>query len=420
MRIRVYLNKRNETDGKRKVLIVASVASMIGQFNMSNIHLLQEMDCEVYVACNFKKGNTCDCRSIIKLQHTLDKLQVHQYQWDCPRNISAVNSCIKAYMQLCKIIRNERFTILHCHSPIGGALARLVAHFYEIPVIYTAHGFHFYQGAPLKNWILYYPAEKLLARWTNVLITINKEDYIFAGRYLSAQKVYRIPGVGVDIRYFTDKSIRIGDITSVENPNQKQNIRSAFRKKHCISQNAVLLLSVGELNQGKNHRVVLEALARLQEENICYMICGQGGQREQLLRLAEKLKVRNQVRIPGYIANIKEAYQAADIFIFPSIREGMPMSLMEAMASGLPVIASRIRGNTELIRGQGGLLVKPKDTAGFALAIQWLYIWKKQAPQYLKIMGTYNRNQIQKYDICNVESRMQKIYEKIFEEAENR
>jgi len=180
-----------------RVLMAASVASMIDQFNMPNIRLLQDMGYEVHVACNFRRGNTCDAARIRRLRQSLEGMGVRWHQWDCPRNLYDAGMCSKALVQLWKLAGRYRYDMVHCHSPVGGALARTVAHFQGIPVIYTAHGFHFYKGAPVKNWMLYYPAEKLLAYWTDVLVTVNREDYAFAVRNLAAGKYTGFPASGL-------------------------------------------------------------------------------------------------------------------------------------------------------------------------------------------------------------------------------
>ena len=145
---------------KRRVLLLASVASMIDQFNMQNICLLQEMGYQVHVACNFRQGNTCDGVRLKKLCRKLKHMHVIWHQWDCPRKVFPVRSCLHAYRQLWRLTGRYGFAWVHCQSPIGGALARCVAHKRGIRVIYTAHGFHFYHGAPLKNWLCYYPNKK--------------------------------------------------------------------------------------------------------------------------------------------------------------------------------------------------------------------------------------------------------------------
>ena len=185
-----------------KVLMLASVASMIDQFNMSNIMLLQDMGYEVHVACNFKHGNTCDGVQIKKMYETLQNMHVICHAWDCPRKLCRMKQCMNAYLQLWELTGANSFAWIHCHSPIGAALARIIAHRRKIRVIYTAHGFHFYKGAPLKNWLIYYPAEKLLSYWTDIIITVNREDQYFAMHNFHAGRICYIPGVGVDTRKY--------------------------------------------------------------------------------------------------------------------------------------------------------------------------------------------------------------------------
>lgn len=355
----------------RKALLLASVASMVGQFNLPNIRLLQGQGYEVHVACNFRDGNTCDGAGIARLRHTLRQMHVHCHQWDCPRKPHALGGCLEAYRQLWRLTGQVGFGLIHCHSPIGGALARAVAHFRGIPVIYTAHGFHFYKGAPVKNWLLYYPVEKLLAYWTDVLVTINREDYTFARLNLNAGKIYRVPGVGIDIGRFAHKGAGDGfDGYDRYDGYDRHEKRREVRARYHIPQDAILLLSVGELSVRKNHRAVLEALAAMGRRDVYYLICGQGALEGWLARHARQLGVGGNVRFAGYVGHIEDVYRAADIFVFPSLQEGLPVALMEAMAAGLPILCSRIRGSRDLVRdGVEGLLVDPHDVHGLAHAI---------------------------------------------------
>lgn len=322
--------------GKRKVLMLASVASMIDQFNMPNLCLMQQMGYEVHVACNFVKGNTCDDRQVLRLKNKLHEMHIVWHQWDCPRSLRSA-ACIRAYCQLWQLTGQHRFAWIHCQSPVGGALARVAAHQRGIQVLYTVHGFHFYKGASWKNWILYYPAEKFLANWTDVLVTVNREDAGIARQKFDAGYICRIPGVGVDLdRYAPD---------SEENAAEKKILCERFH----IPGDAYVILSVGELNKGKNHRLVIKALADLGRTDVCYLICGQGRWKKKLQKYAKKLGVSSLVRIPGYQRDMPLIYKNADLFVFPSVREGMPVALMEAMAAGLPCLVSDIRGNRELI-----------------------------------------------------------------------
>lgn len=376
---------------RQRVLMLASVASMIDQFNLPNIQLLLKMGYEVHVACNFKEGNTCDEKQILRLKKQLCHMQVSWHQWDCPRSIRSIKKCCTAYRQLWKLTGRYSYAWIHCHSPVGGALARVAAHWRGIRVIYTAHGFHFYKGAPLKNWLLYYPVEKLLSCWTDVLITVNKEDHVFAKKNFHAGKICYIPGIGIDAGAYK-KTCTGGSCTG-------------FRETYHIPQNAVLLLSVGELSKRKNHRTAIIALSKLHRKDVFYLVCGQGKWKKRLVRCAEKYGVLEYMRMPGFLENVKEAYEEADIFVFPSNQEGLPVALMEAMASGLPCVVSNIRGNRELI-GNARLRFRPDDSGQLKEILLRLLDDKKQREVY----GACNRKKIAGYDLASVQRRMECIY----------
>ncbi len=384
----------------KKVLMAASVASMIDQFNMPNIRLLQDMGYEVHVACNLKEGNTCDEERLRTFRETLRRMRVVLHQWDCPRSVFAVRACAAAFRQMMVLTGKHQYAWIHCHSPIGGALVRVAAHCRGIRVIYTAHGFHFYQGAPLKNWLLYYPAEKLLARWTDVLVTVNREDHRLAKKKMHAGKVCYIPGVGIDTERFCGTGCT------------KQE-RAAFCRRYRIPGNAVLLLSVGELSRRKNHQVVISALAGLSDKRIHYFICGQGKMKEFLYRKAKKSGVLEQVHLMGFQEDVTEFYQYADIFVFPSRREGLPVALMEAMASALPCVVSDIRGNRELIDGgkkghaKSGRILFPFERADrLQEALERLI----SDEQLRKNLGHRNKEKVRELDVRTVTRRMEQIY----------
>lgn len=376
----------------KRVLMLASVASMIDQFNMPNIRLLLEMGYEVHVACNFLKGNTSDKRQICRLRKRLSVNHVVMHQWDCPRSVYAVGKCCRAYRQLCGLLDREGFAWLHCHSPAGGVLARLAAHRRGVPVVYTAHGFHFYRGAPLRNWLFYYPIEKLLSRWTDVLVTVNQEDYRLAQKKMKAKKVFWIPGIGIDTAKFSGC--------------MQQADRTAFYKKYHIPQDAVILLSVGELSKRKNHQAVIRAAAGFRRSDVYYIICGQGPLGKKLARLAKKHSISDRVRMVGFQQDPAVFYQNADIFVFPSLQEGMPAALMEAMAAGMPCIVSDIRGNRELIC-KGRAVFNPKNPAGLRKALEMMLENCQQWNRY----GMRNKQKICAYSQPVVQVKMKKIYQ---------
>lgn len=380
--------------------MLSSVASMIDQFNMPNIRLMQALGYEVHVACNFKQGNTCDVMQLDRLQKKLSRMHVVQHQWDCPRSIRPFQECCRAYAQLWKLTGRYAFAWMHCHSPIGGAIARIAAHRREIPVIYTAHGFHFYHGAPLLNWLLYYPVEKALAHWTDVLITVNREDYWFAKRRLGAGKVCYIPGVGVDIRKYALKPFET-----------KANGREMLCKEFGIPLKASILLSVGELNRGKNHRMVVAALANLGKKDVYYLVCGQGKLCSKLQQYADRLGIGSQIRMPGFREDMAGIYQNTDIFVFPSKREGMPVALMEAMAAGMPCVVSDVRGNRELIGDvpQNWLRFSLYSTRQLGYALSRLL----EDESLRRECGKHNREKVAAYSLDRVAGIMRKIYKEM-------
>ena len=373
-----------------KALIITSVASMVDQFLISSIVMLRDMGCTVEVACNFETGSTCSKERIENLKDRLSSLGVKYYHIDFSRNILRLSKHVRAYKQVKQIIKNGKYDLVHCHSPIGGLIARLAcrkARKNGLRVIYTAHGFHFYKGAPKKNWLLYYPVEKFCAPMTDVLITINKEDYAFAQKKLKAGRIEYVPGVGIDVAKFAETQVDVAE----------------KRREIGVPEDAFLLLSVGELNRNKNHETVIRAVASLQDPHIHYAIAGIGGLHDYLAELATSLGVGDQIHLLGYRKDVAELYKVADAYAHPSLREGLPVALMEAMASGLPCIASRIRGNVDLItEGVGGYLCAPTDAGEYASAIRALC----ENPEAREIMRKNNLEKIQEYDISVVQKEM--------------
>ncbi len=263
------------------------------------------------------------------------------------------------YRQLMDLLRTEKFDAIHCNTPIGGVLGRICGKKAGVPkIIYQVHGFHFYKGAPLINWILYYPIEKWLARYTDAIITINHEDYDLVKSKFHLRNngnVYYVPGVGVDLsKYNFDEVID----------------KAAIRESLGLSDSDIMLISAGDLIERKNYRTAIKAIAEVGNPNIKYCICGRGPQHEELKKYAKGLGVESQILFLGFRTDIKELFRAADIFLFTTKQEGLPRSMMEAMACGLPCIASKIRGNVDLLEdGKGGYLCDLNNPSEFTEAI---------------------------------------------------
>lgn len=371
----------------KKVLFVATVVKThIMEFHIPYLKMFKEMGWETAVAARNDYENPADC--VIPYCDTY-------YNIPFERNPLKPGN-LKAYKELKHIIDEGEYDIIHCHTPVGAMLTRLAAKQARkqgTKVFYTAHGFHFYKGAPAINWILYYPVEKWLSRYTDVLITINKEDYERAKTF-KAGKVCYVPGVGIDLKKFN-----VGYV----NKEQK-------RKEIGVSADDFVLLSVGELIPRKNHEVVIRALSVLKQldklNHIEYVICGRGAYETDLKKLAEGLDVADHVHFLGYRNDISEICNCADLFVFMSHQEGLPVALMEAMACGLPAVCSNIRGNTDLIEdGVTGLLANntPEEVAQS--------ISKMKSDTALRNrVASAALQKIKQFDLSSVEDEMSKIY----------
>ena len=368
----------------KKVLFVATVVKLhIMVFHIPYLEWFKKNGYEVHVAARNDYDNKDEC--IIPF---CDRFH------DLPFERSPIRkNNLQVYKYLKNIIDTEQYEIIHCHTPMGGAIGRLAARSARkkgTKVIYTAHGFHFFKGAPLVNWLAYYPAERWLAKYTDVLITINTEDYEIAKKF-KVNRIEYVPGVGIDTDKF--KNIEVN--------------RTEKRESLGVSEDDFMIISVGELNKNKNHQVIIRAIAKLRNEKIKYVLCGQGPLETELRELAKELDVENQVKFLGFRKDVPDLMKVADLFAFPSYREGLSLSLMEAMASGLPVVCSEIRGNTDLIEdGKGGYLVEPSDVEGFAKYIKELIEDSRLKSEF----GDFNHKKIENYSIENVMKEVENIY----------
>lgn len=242
---------------------------------------------------------------------------------------------IKAIREIKDIIKKNNYDIVHCHTPVASVCTRVACRNYRkmgLRVIYTSHGFHFYKGGLLRNWILYYPIEKICSHWTDAMITINAEDYELAKKRFAIKHIIRIPGIGIDISKY---NIEID--------------KNAYLQKIDLAGTVKIVLSVGEVNTNKNHSLVIRSIAYLKDSSIHYIVAGKGDQIESNIQLAEELGIKDQVHFLGYRNDIPELNQIADVFAFPSIREGLGLAAIEALASGTPVVGMATRGINEYV-----------------------------------------------------------------------
>ncbi|SDN15830.1 glycosyltransferase family 4 protein [Acetanaerobacterium elongatum] len=361
----------------KRALFVATVTGHILAFHTPYIKMLTEMGYSVDVAAY---GD----------EHV--PYAVKQFFLPFQRNPFSWHN-LKAYRSLKKLIDANQYELIHCHTPVAGILTRFAARKARrngTRVLYTAHGFHFYKGAPLINWLLYYPAELLCSNWTDTLITINHEDFERASRHFHAAQIEYVPGVGIDVDKYANCAVD----------------RAQKRREIGVPEDALLLISAGELNQNKNHEVIIKAIAQLHDPLVYLVLCGIGELREPLEALARSLGVADRVLFLGYRADMPELYKVSDVFVFPSFREGLSASLMEAMACGLAVICSDIRGNRDLITDNiNGLLCRQNIPEAYASCIEFL----KDPAARLRLSGGLGGT-LEPFSAGSVRRLMRKIY----------
>lgn len=377
----------------RKVLVTASVASMLDLFNRDNIRILKESGWQVEVAANFSSGNITSPARVRQFYRELRQMGIAVHPIPVPRKAGDLIHILRSYRMLKKLCETQDYSLIHTQSPIGGAVLRLAAapcRKKGCRVIYTAHGFHFYKGASLLRWLCFYPVEKWLSAYTDVLITINAEDYRLARRF-SAREVCLVPGIGIHLSDYCPDA------------GKRRSMRRAFG----FRRQDFVVLGVGQLSRRKNQEVVIQALALLGRDNVHYVLAGIGERKAYYCRLARKLGVERNVHFTGYRSDIPDLLRMADCFAFPSRQEGLPVALMEAMAAKVPVVCSRIRGNCDLVRdGIEGRLVAPKDAAGFADAIRQMM----DQPEFADACRDHARKRVGRCSSDLVNRKMERIY----------
>lgn len=365
-----------------KVLLVATVQSHIAQFHKPLMRLLKEHGWEVHVAAH---DNLTE-KNGLRLEYA-DKV------FDIPFRRSPFDRRnVAAYKALQKVIKAEHYDVIHCNTPVGGLLTRMAANKYRkngTKVFYTAHGFHFYKGAPSKNWIIYYPVEKIMSRYTDKLITITKEDYELAMKRFHCP-VFHIHGVGANSSKYFPLSMEA---------QQKQKAELGLTGR--------ILLNVGELLPNKNQKTAILAMKEVSKRftDARLLIAGNGSEKSNLEQLIRNEGLSEKVSLLGYTTQLEKYMQVCDAVIACSYREGLPLNVMEAMLCGKPIVASRNRGHNELIQeGVNGFLVEADDAEGYAERICEVLgkndeVWKK------------NRDRMYPFTDKNVTDELRSLYE---------
>lgn len=365
-----------------KKLLITSTELMMIQFLVPHVKYLSKNGFRVEIACSDVGGRMDDVRTA--LEGVVDAIHVLRLE----RSPLSLRNVL-GYQDMRRLLANNHYDIIWTNEPVMGVVTRLAANKYRrkgTKVIYMCHGFHFFTGASKANWAIYYPIERIMAHLCDAIVTMNQEDYTRAQRF-PVKAVYKIPGVGVDTRRFSTGG--------------SPEFRITKRRQLGLPEDAYVVLTVGELTKRKNQKVILNALAQLNDPSVHYVLCGKGDQREPLEQLAQELGLADRVHFLGYRLDIPEIYQTADCFAFSSIHEGLPFALMEAMLSGLPIVASRIRGNVDLIDdGIGGILCDVHDSEQYRNGL------KKIRSMNVNAMAGHNQQKLKEFDLEHVKTRI--------------
>ncbi|MCI2252746.1 glycosyltransferase family 4 protein [Domibacillus sp. PGB-M46] len=372
-----------------KVLFCATVDYHFKAFHLPYLKWFKEQGWEVHVAASGEM-----------------ELPYVDQKWNIPIQRSPFNrKNIKAYKELKKIMGQNQYQMIHCHTPMGGVLARLAARQTRklgTKVIYTAHGFHFCRGGPLLPWLVYYPIEKSLSRYTDCLITINKEDYELASRHFSAKQTRYVNGVGVNTEQFKPL---------------KEQEKKERKKSFGYKPDDFLLFYAAEFNKNKNQELLLEALALIKQDvpHARLLLAGEGTLLEHCRNRAEELELSHMVDFLGYRKDLQEIVPMCDAAVASSLREGLPVNIMEAMASGLPVVALTNRGHRELVQNdRNGWIIDQNDPAAFAKKLKALAGMSDVSQKF----GNNGRSIIRnKFSVEKVLNQKSDIYQSYMEET---
>lgn len=376
---------------KKRVLFVAVVFCFF-DFEKSDMEILQQMGFEIHIAARIDDEDD-DGR--------FDYLQIKKHNIDFSRLPFSKQSII-AYKQLKRLLEDIHFDIIHCHTPIAAAITRLAAidtRKNGTKVIYTDHGFHFHKTSGCLTWFLYYPLEYICSFYTDMILTINKEDWNVIQRFPVKEKRY-IPGVGVDVKRIMQMAVN----------------RAEIRKQFNLPENAFVILSVGELSVRKNHEVIIKAISKLNIPNIYYLICGEGSKREYLEKLVVASGLSDQIIFAGATAHetVLSLGHAIDLGAVPSLIEGLGLTGIEILAAGKPLVASNVHGINDYVKyGKTGISCPPHDVEAFSQAIYKMYSDK----QFYEECRKHTQEKAFEFDIEIVKNLMITNYQYVINET---
>lgn len=370
-----------------KILYVTTVSRTINAFLIPHIKMLINQGYEVEVACNID----------LPISDELIDNFIKVNKIDFSRNPLSMKN-INAYKQIKKLIEKNEYDMVHVHTPIASFITRMASRNINLKKVYTAHGFHFYNGASVINWGIYYPLEKIAAKWTDAIITINNEDYRVAQQKFkhNKNKIYKINGIGVDLRTYSN---RCRDLIN-------------FRENMGLKKEDFIITVIAELIQRKNHKQIIDTIKLLKDKyvNIKLLLVGDGELSSKIKDYIIENKLENNIFMLGFRSDINEIISMSDVIGLFSFQEGLPRNLMEAMSVGKPIICTNIRGNNDLVKNDvNGILVDINDINGTKEAVLKLYNNRELFNKF----SENGKKEVEKYDIENVLKSMNDIYSEV-------
>ena len=380
----------------KRALLLAPMGSVHRRFNQANIAALQSLGLQVELCANFENGNGPEIHN----QSFVEECEIRGIKThSIPFARHSLTGSLKCLSQLKELLSREQYDLVHTHTETGGLLLRLAhAEKGKSKLVFTPHGMSFWKGSSLKSQLVYKPLERWICSGMDMNLGMNREELEYLESWDRNNATY-VHGIGLDLSRFE----------SHNDPTK------AVRKEFLLNTNEKMVVSVGELDNNKNHITVIRALAKLGRKDWKYVICGVGPNKDMLLQEAERLELKEHVVLAGYRSDIPEILNAADIFVFPSFHEGMPVSVLEAMACSLPVICSAIRGNVDVVKdGDNGYLFKPSDSDTLSREISLLMDNETLRQQ----MGTKNKKVVKKFSLGAVTEELKAIYSKALYDSE--
>lgn len=380
-----------------KILYTATVLSHICQFHLPHMQHLQEQGWEVHVAAH----DNLAVKNGLQLRYC-DKFTEIPFS----RSPKSPDN-FKAYRQLKKLLAEEHYDVILCNTPMGGVVTRLAAkkaRKQRTRVVYMAHGFHFYKGSSKMAWLAYYPIEKYMAKYCDLLITINKEDYALAKeRFSKRTGIAHIHGVGVDEKRYHPAA---------------PEAQLAMRQAEGLSPSDFVILCTGELNENKNQKTLVSAAALLKDKvpNLKVLLAGNGPKEQELREQIRAAGLEGSAKLLGYRTDLEKVVPAVDLVVSCSHREGMPLNIIEAMLCKKPVIASHNRGHDELIEdGRTGYLFACTDADTLARRIAELY----NSPSAAEGIGDSAFRAVQPYSVGAVREDLQSVIHSLLEHKQD-